>query len=319
MDTEVKISEGKEKQLSEVLIDGKQVSEMNGTEILYWSEKLRNYLENHISDFENSPSSLIRQGGISYRVVFDENRRFWDSVRSGSWEPETYLVFDNYLKPDTYYFDVGAWIGPTVLYASHLTKKVFAYEPDPIAFSELKKNIDLNQTNPAISKVEIFREAISVETGNIEMGSKSDGGDSLSSVLLSDEDKSWEVPSISVEKMLNRAGISDEKVFCKVDIEGFEYELIPSLGSILERPKTTLYISLHPQFLWNTIEKPSKWNLPGHLNARLRFVNTHRRLLKSLRAFNLSYTNGRPFKPTKELFKSLITGSFPNGIVAVKP
>jgi len=318
MQPEIKLPVNSEKKLDEVLIDGKKVSEMNGTEILNWSEELRNYLENHIGEFEKSPTSLIRQGAISYRVIFDENRQFWDAVRSGSWEPETYQVFDRYLASDSYYFDIGAWIGPTVLYASHLSRKAFAYEPDPIAFKELERNIELNQSNPAVSKVEVFQEAISIETGNIEMGSKSDGGDSLSSVLLSEEDRSWEVPSLSSKKMLERAGIEDEKVFCKIDIEGFEYELIPSMKSLLSRPNTTLYISLHPQFLWNTIKKHPKWNLVGQIQSRLSFYGAHRKVLNSLSDFDLYYTNGRPFKSTTELIKSLITGSFPNGLVAVK-
>lgn len=317
METQVKAPENTRKNVSEAIIDGKKVSEMTGTEILNWSEKLRNYLENNISEFD-SPISLIRQGSISYRVVFDENRWFWDSVRTGSWEPETYAVFDKHLTADSVYFDIGAWIGPTVLYAAHLSKKAFAFEPDPVAFKELRKNVDLNQDNPAISQVEIFQEAVSVETGSIELGTKSDGGDSLSSVLLSDEDNSWKVPAISSKKMLEKAGDFDGKVFCKIDIEGFEYELLPNMQTLLQRPKTTLYISLHPQFLWNTIKTPSSWNVPGLLRSRLKFVRAHRKLLKSLKDFQIYYTNGRVFKSKTELAKSLITGSFPNGVVAVR-
>lgn len=318
MDTDVQLDTKEEKGLSEVLIDGKRVSEMNGTEILTWSEKLRQYLENHISEFNAQPTSLIRQGGISYRVIFDENRWFWDSVRSGSWEPETYEVFDQYLSKDAYYFDIGAWIGPTVLYAAHISQKVFAFEPDPVAFNELKKNIELNNANPAIAKVQLFQEAISVESGSVELGTKSEGGDSLSSVLLSDEEKSWEVPSITARKMLEKAKIEEDKVFCKIDIEGFEYQLIPEMQSLLSRPDTTLYISLHPQFLWNTIKQSPRWNILGVLRSRVQFIQAHRRLLKALHEFELYYTNGRPFKQTTELFKAMVTGSFPNGIVAVK-
>jgi len=317
METQVEAPESIRKNFSEVIIDGKKVSEMTGTEILNWSEKLRNYLETHISEFE-SPTSLIRQGSISYRVVFDENRWFWDSVRTGSWEPETYAVFDKHLTADSVYFDIGAWIGPTVLYAAHLSKRVLAFEPDPLAFKELRKNVDLNKDNPAISRVEIFQEAVSVETGSVELGTKSDGGDSLSSVLLSDEVNSWKVPAISAAKMLEKVDDEDGKIFCKMDIEGFEYELVPTMTELLRRPKTTLYISLHPQFLWNTIKTPSKWNLLGLLRSRWSFVKAHRKLIRSLKDFHIYYTNGRSFKPGKELAKSLITGSFPNGLVAVR-
>jgi len=318
MESQAETIDNTRKSFSEVIIDGKKVSDMNGTEILNWSEKLRHYLENHISEFDSKPTSLIRQGSISYRVVFDENRWFWDSVRSGSWEPETYRVFDKYLTSDSFYFDIGAWIGPTVLYAAHISKKVFAFEPDPIAFQELKRNIALNKDNPAISKVEIFQEALSVETGAVELGTKSEGGDSLSSVLLNEEENTWEVPAVSSRKMLEKSDVQDGKLFCKIDIEGFEYELVPEMTAILERPKTTLYISLHPQFLWNTINKPARWNVFGLLRSRLSFLKAHRKLVKSLKDFQIYYTNGRAFKTKTELAKSLITGSFPNGLVAVR-
>lgn len=56
-----------------------------------------------------------------------------------TWEITTFEVFDKYLDKDKYYIDIGAWIGPTVLYAAQKTKRVIAFEPDNIAFNALKK------------------------------------------------------------------------------------------------------------------------------------------------------------------------------------
>ena len=39
---------------------------------------------------------------------------------------------------------MGAWIGPTVLYGCQNAKFCYAIEPDPVAFRQLKNNVDLN-------------------------------------------------------------------------------------------------------------------------------------------------------------------------------
>src|ERR1700687_4776653 len=38
------------------------------------------------------------------------------------------------------YIDVGAWIGPTLLYGCQLAKMAYGLEPDPIAFAELEQH-----------------------------------------------------------------------------------------------------------------------------------------------------------------------------------
>ena len=62
---------------------------------------------------------------------------FW---KNKSWERNTHKIFDKFLDSNHSYIDIGAWIGPTVLYGAQIAKKVYAIEPDPIAFKELEKN-----------------------------------------------------------------------------------------------------------------------------------------------------------------------------------
>lgn len=45
-----------------------------------------------------------------------------------------------YCNKENTYIDIGAWIGPTVLYGACVSKHVYAIEPDPAAVSQLKKN-----------------------------------------------------------------------------------------------------------------------------------------------------------------------------------
>lgn len=81
--------------------------------------------------------------------VIDTNQNFWSNI--GNWEPETFNIFDIFLDAQHTYLDIGAWIGPTVLYGSSVAKKCIALEPDPIAYNTLKKNIQLNKIGNVVA------------------------------------------------------------------------------------------------------------------------------------------------------------------------
>lgn len=45
---------------------------------------------------------------------------FW---KNKSWERNTQKIFDKFLDSNHSYIDIGAWIGPTVLYGAQIAKK----------------------------------------------------------------------------------------------------------------------------------------------------------------------------------------------------
>lgn len=87
----------------------------------------------------------------------------WLDYKKGNYEPKTFKIFDKFLDEDHSYIDIGAYIGPTVLYACQLAKHCFAIEPDPIACKELKNNIALNAHLK--SKITVSELAISNRSG----------------------------------------------------------------------------------------------------------------------------------------------------------
>ncbi|MEY8839315.1 FkbM family methyltransferase, partial [Cribrihabitans sp. XS_ASV171] len=42
--------------------------------------------------------------------------KFWRKAAAGGWEPETFGVLERHLSAERDYLDIGAWIGPTVMY-----------------------------------------------------------------------------------------------------------------------------------------------------------------------------------------------------------
>ncbi|HEV8507984.1 MAG TPA: FkbM family methyltransferase, partial [Chitinophagaceae bacterium] len=121
---------------------------------------------------------LIAKGSITYEVQpgfsIHDGREYWDLVNGGSWEPETFNIMQQYLSPKHSYIDIGAWVGPTVLFGAQLAKECYAVEADPVAYSGLLKNLSLN---PVISNVHADNVAISSATGFAEIGCRITKGD----------------------------------------------------------------------------------------------------------------------------------------------
>ncbi|MEX0328519.1 MAG: FkbM family methyltransferase [Ruegeria sp.] len=170
--------------------------------------------------------------------------KFWRKASAGDWEPETFSVLDRYLSSDSDYLDIGAWIGPTVLYGSRKARHVWCFEPDPTAYRHLAWNLDLN----GIQNVSAFGVALSDQFGVARMASvRGEAGDSTSS-LLHDGAHGSDALTISwnqFESVNDLSGVS----LVKMDVEGAEFSVLPTLLPWLKKQKAALYLSLHAPLL----------------------------------------------------------------------
>jgi FkbM family methyltransferase len=179
---------------------------------------------------------------VHKKSFFVNDEPYWSSVSNGVWEPQTFNVFDKFIDSTHSIIDIGAWIGPTTLYGCQLAKHCHAIEPDPVAFKKLKYNVALNPTLQ--SKISLYNTCLSSETGKARFFSASTFGDSRSSLVLKESDKSVEVDSITLEDLMRQNNITDCN-FIKMDVEGSELVILPNIRDYLKREKPTLYLSLH--------------------------------------------------------------------------
>jgi len=190
----------------------------------------------------------------AYRVVAsDERLAFWNRVGAGLWEPQTFEVFQRFLRPDASYMDLGAWIGPTVLYGALLSRRVHALEPDPVAFAELSRNVAANSA--LLSKICLHPVGVAARTESLQLyagglyhGTQSEFGDSMSGMFATADastQPSREVQGMDLEHFMELHAIHDCN-FIKMDIEGGEYAVIPGLWRRLRcHGQPTLYVSFH--------------------------------------------------------------------------
>jgi FkbM family methyltransferase len=239
-----------------------------------------------------SPTMSIHVRGRDFRIAPGRNAAFWQEVADGRWESNTFAVFERFLDAEHCYLDIGCWIGPTLLYGCQLAARGYGIEPDPLAFEELQRNLELNRDLAA--RVQLANVCIARESGQVAFGSRGAGGDSTSSLLFGKKKTHWTVQSLSFADFIRRYGIADCN-FIKMDIEGGEYLVLPTMAPYLRAQRPTLHLSLHPCYL-----KLRPLGLLGRLIAR--FTATWR-ILRCIRFYPYLYDHdGRPLTPLRLLW-----------------
>jgi FkbM family methyltransferase len=189
-----------------------------------------------------------------YRFYNRALPRSWNDFSTGAFEPDTFDVFDAFLDGEHTYIDVGAWIGPTALYGCQLAKHCYAIEPDPVAYKLLEVNFRLN---PALlQKTTLFRGCIGDTCGVARLGNiwSAVGGDSRSSLLGAGARVEWKVQSTTLQRFMKEHGVENCN-FIKMDVEGGETVILPSIATFLAAEKPTLHLSLHPFLYHNPYEE----------------------------------------------------------------
>jgi len=176
----------------------------------------------------------------SFELHQDTGYNFW-SEKYSSWEPETFKVLDSYLSKDKDYLDIGAWVGPTAIYGSFLSRKVIAIEPDPIAYKILQKNIFLN----SIKNIDVLNKAAS-RLDQVFLQSSKFFGDSMTRVSEKNLGSNA-TETVGLDTLVSMGDFS----LIKIDIEGHEFSLIKEYISVLNSHKIPLLLSVHSPFFAN--------------------------------------------------------------------
>lgn len=181
----------------------------------------------------------IQRHGVNFNVTetTDYLNHFWRDIYP-QWEEETYAMILPHMNKDKTLLDIGAWQGPISMVAQKYSKQCICFEPDPIAFSNLTKNIELNNfnniiaVNKAVSSEPILKIGHATELGG--------GGSSyLTNNLVTD------CNTISISDILKTYKLNEDNIsLIKIDIEGYECELLKD--PILKKLKVPMHISMHP-------------------------------------------------------------------------
>jgi FkbM family methyltransferase len=185
--------------------------------------------------------STFSRYGAQFQIIEQTDpalHSFWHTVYQ-SWEPDTYEYILPHLDINKTFLDIGAWQGPMSMVAQKYSKQCICFEPDPIAYEYLVKNIELNNFTNIIP----VNLAVSNET-QLSMGNDVLGGGGTSYLR---PQQSVTCNTISFAEILKRFDLNEDNIsVIKIDVEGYEYELLQD--PLLKEINVPKHISLHSEF-----------------------------------------------------------------------
>jgi len=241
--------------------------------------------------------------------------QFWENFENRKYEPDTVGFVEDRVDSNSLFFDIGAANGAITLLAAVQGARVLAYEPNPVIYEVLKRNIDLNEA--VTNRVEIVNSGISNTDFLLDF---SKGADStvISDIVVGHKEKDMvrSIPILSLSSQLERV-LPSEKVFVKMDIEGAEWRILGDRDCLrsMKKVNATMILAVHPGFY-----RPHKKYFRG-LNRLSLEIFRLRNFLESLRTFkNLSEfatiqrTNLNPVN-NAYIFALLITAGYHEFII----
>lgn len=143
-------------------------------------------------------------------------------MKGDIWEPHMHQVFGHFVNKDSVVIEGGCHVGTHTVKLGMMAKKVYAFEPLPLHYNLLKKNLKLN----SLENVDIFCTGLSNNAGQTTFAfhSKNNTGSSgLSGNPMGNP--TWSSPpkeTTNVELVTIDSLKLNKLNFIKLDVEGYE-------------------------------------------------------------------------------------------------
>jgi len=198
-------------------------------------------LQKHIENFDYDKYAIYRIANRDLYCV-DENYDWIKScfIKQGApWEEEIHSELKKYTKPDTIAIDIGGHIGTHTLNLSRLVGtngSVHVFEPRVKMFSELVINMHINDCKNIV----FHRRALGNEEKVIEMFVPRPDNEGMAYIQNSvggNENETAKMTTLDSIKL-------DNVSLIKIDVEGFEMEVISGALETIARNKPTMLVEI---------------------------------------------------------------------------
>jgi FkbM family methyltransferase len=162
------------------------------------------------------------------------------SVFYQAYEPEVTHWLESVIRPGSVFYDVGAHIGIHSLYAAKLLRgkgHIHAFEPWPDNFEHLSKHIELNHLSNIVTAEQM---ALSDHAAVAAM--VVGGTDGTHHLARGSTPPDQEVQTMTLDLYTQTAPPPDAM---KIDVEGFEYEVLNGGREILTQRRPKLIVEHH--------------------------------------------------------------------------
>lgn len=182
---------------------------------------------------------LNLEDGVTFYLPYC---KYFDTIQMTIARDDNFYELDNlsylkekYLRPGMYILDIGANIGNHTIYfakkcgAAH----VFCFEPQKDVFDILSRNIELNQLDNVCTP---YNHALGSNAGNAKIAAYNRANCGGTSLTM-DEDGDIGVRTLDEMKLPSID-------FIKIDVEGFELEVLKGGEKLLREGSPTLYMEI---------------------------------------------------------------------------
>lgn len=137
--------------------------------------------------------------------------------------------------------DIGANIGEISLrFASKFPNaQIHSFEPHPLTFQRLSENINLNK----FENLQVYNLGMGSSIGQVHFEDRELGNPGMNRVTQNPEKSSNMVDIITLDSFYRDYIISGE-ILIKIDVEGYEFEVLKGGKKFLEEQKPILFIEL---------------------------------------------------------------------------
>lgn len=165
------------------------------------------------------------------------------SYSSGLYEPEITRLVQTTAKPGMTLVDAGANVGYYTLIAARLvgvTGRIYAFEPDPLNYSYLVRNVEANGCSGVIT----VPKALSSTTGRTKFIRDARGAEGFVT-SAGDVQYTLEVPTVTLDDFFSAEGWPGVDIM-KMDIEGSEKSALEGMPELSRRnPQLRLILELN--------------------------------------------------------------------------
>jgi len=184
---------------------------------LWWQIKTRFVDKPYIHQFTPNSKLLVRRGMTGAT----------GNIYCGLHEFNDMGFLLHFLRNDDLFIDIGANIGSyTILASSEIGAQTISIEPIPSTIEHLKNNVSINSIE---DKVEIHNIGLGAKEGFLEFTKSLD---TVNHVASPGEVDTLKVPI----KTLNQICENKSPILIKIDVEGFETEVINGANEVLSKP-----------------------------------------------------------------------------------
>ena len=197
---------------------------------------------------------MLRPGDLISREVF----------LNGLYERPFLMFAKNHLRKQRTMLDVGANVGNHSIFLSRIFKHICAFEPNPTALGYLHSNKKRNQSE----NLTIYEVGLGREDAAIPFLEDHDGNLGKSQFVheKDQEQTGGTLPTLPIkngDKLVQKNAIENID-FIKIDVEGFEPDVLAGLGETISKHRPVIAFEFHGQDQGTDAYEALEALLPGY-------------------------------------------------------